>query len=229
MTTNRFAFAKKEELSVTERKKRLRAYMKERRSQNENRDVKELRLVENVFSALKTLFDANASGAVNCTTDCSADCSVGASGAVNCTTEKEKKTCFCYLSFSSEAPTDKLIENLVKCGFRVCAPRVEGAEMLAIELGGDYALSRYGILEPLGQAYLGTVDLIIMPLLAADERGNRLGYGGGYYDRFFKKHPQAKRVGYAFDFQIINEVPTETFDEKLDCIVTDKRIVFTDR
>lgn len=211
MTTNRFAFAKKEELSVTERKKRLRAYMKERRSQNENRDVKELRLVENVFSALETLFDANASG------------------AVNCTTEKEKKTCFCYLSFSSEAPTDKLIENLGKCGFRVCAPRVEGAEMLAIELGGDYALSRYGILEPLGQAYLGTVDLIITPLLAADERGNRLGYGGGYYDRFFKKHPKAKRVGYAFDFQIINEVPTETFDEKLDCIVTDKRIVFTDR
>ena len=211
MTTNRFTFAKTEELSVTERKKRLRAYMKERRSQNENRDVKELRLVENVFSALETLFDANASGAVNCTTGI------------------EKKTCFCYLSFSSEAPTDKLIENLVECGFRVCAPRVEGAEMLAIELGGDYALSRYGILEPLGQAYLGTVDLIITPLLAADERGNRLGYGGGYYDRFFKKHPQAKRVGYAFDFQIINEVPTETFDEKLDCIVTDKRIVFTDR
>ena len=210
MTTNRFTFAKTEELSVTERKKRLRAYMRERRSQNENRDVKELRLVENVFSALETLFDANASV------------------AVDYSREKEK-TCFCYLAFSSEAPTDKLIENLEERGFRMCAPRVEGAEMLAVELGVDYALSKFGIREPLGQAYLGTVDLIITPLLAADEQGNRLGYGGGYYDRFFKKHPQAKRIGFAFDFQIVNEVPTEEFDEKLDCIVTDKRIVFIDR
>ncbi len=223
MTTNRFAFAQKEELSVTERKKRLRAYMKERRSQNENRDVKELCLVENVFSALETLFGASALGAENSSANYTTDC------AGNCAEAKEGKTCFCYLAFSSEAPTDKLIEKLKERGFRVCAPRIEGGEMLAVELGGDYALSRYGILEPLGQAYLGAVDLIITPLLAADERGNRLGYGGGYYDRFFKKYPKAKRIGYAFDFQIVNEVPTETFDEKLDCIVTDKRIVFIDR
>ncbi len=216
MTTNRFAFAKKEEISVAERKKRLRSFMKERRAQNENRDVKELRLVENVFSAFEKILGGDASGALDVLGNTQ-------------TPKKEKRTWFCYLSFSSEAPTDKLIERLQEQGFLVCAPRVVGEEMLAVELDSDYSLSRFGIREPIGQAYEGEVDVIITPLLAVDEKGNRLGYGGGYYDRFFKKHPTAIRIGYAFDFQMVNEVPTERLDEKLDCIVTDKRIVFVER
>ena len=217
MTTNRFTFAQKEALPATKRKKRLRSYMKERRAQNENRDVKELRLVENVFSAFEKLWERNEQSA-----DLACD-------KAEESTKKEKKTCFCYLSFSSEAPTDKLVERLQEQGFLVCAPRVEGEEMLPVELGSDYALSRFGIREPIGQAYTGEVDVIITPLLAVDEQGNRLGYGGGYYDRFFKKYPKAKRVGYAFDFQIVKEVPIEPQDEKLDCIITEKRIIFVGR
>jgi 5-formyltetrahydrofolate cyclo-ligase len=97
--------------------------------------------------------------------------------------------------------------------------------MLAVPYGDDFPLSSYGIREPVGQAFLGEMDYIVTPLLAVDLSGNRLGYGGGYYDRYFKKHPKALRVGYCFDFQIVNEVYAEPWDEKIDYIVTDKQII----
>lgn len=84
-----------------------------------------------------------------------------------------------------------------------------------------------GIREPVGEALKGAPDYVITPLLAADEKGNRLGYGKGYYDRYLAKYPTAVRIGYAFDFQILHEVPTNERDEKLDVLVTDKRVVFT--
>ena len=94
------------------------------------------------------------------------------------------------------------------------------------EYGEDFTLSSLWIREPIGEVFDGEIHAVITPLLAVDERGNRLGYGGGYYDRFFKTHGQAKRIGYCFDFQIVKSVPNEEHDEKLQCIVTDKRIVY---
>ena len=101
--------------------------------------------------------------------------------------------------------------------------------MSAVLFGEDFSLSRFGIREPIGEAYEGEIDVIVMPLLAVDERGNRLGYGGGYYDRFLKKYQGATRVAYCYDFQILKDVPTESWDEKVDLIVTDKRIIRIDR
>ena len=73
-------------------------------------------------------------------------------------------------------------------------------------------------------ADLGQIDVAVVPFLAVDKCGNRLGYGGGYYDRFLK-NTTAKRVAYGYDFQIVNEVPAETWDEKMDVVVTDERIL----
>ena len=139
--------------------------------------------------------------------------------------EAEGKNFFVYLSYSSEAPTDLLISKLLTLGAKVYSPRIEDKQMLAVPYGDDFALSSYGIREPVGQAFLGEMDYIVTPLLAVDLSGNRLGYGGGYYDRYFKKHPKALRVGYCFDFQIVNEVYAEPWDEKIDYIVTDKQII----
>lgn len=200
---NKLRFAGEEEISVRERKKRLRAYMKERRADNENRDVKEALLAENFFKLLGELFGERTGAGT-------------------------RLTCFCYLSYSSEAPTDKLIERLLEAGVNVTCPRVEGNEMVAVEYGADVALSERGIREPIGEAYEGEINLIVLPLLAVDKRGNRLGYGGGYYDAFVKAHPQAKRVAYGYDFQVIGEVPTEETDERAEYIVTDKRAFKTE-
>ena len=203
MTTNKLRFVENEPLQsaedARESKKRLRAYMKARRGENENRDVKESLLVHNVFSALQEK-------GLGMGTD---------------------KRAFVYLSFSSEAPTDKLIEELIEQGWQVYCPRVENKKMVAVEYGEELALSALGIREPLGEGYDGNMDVAIVPMLAVDEQGRRLGYGGGYYDRYLEAHPEALRLAYGFDFQMLRQVPTENHDIKMDGIVTDKRIVWT--
>ncbi len=198
MKTNNLRFVEEDRnLSVSQRKKNLRFRMKERRGENENRDIKETLLVENFKKEFL-------------------DKTTGAGTSL---------TYFIYLSFSSEAPTDKLIELLLNEGNKVCCPRVEGKEMQAVEFSEDLTLSDYGIREPVGKEYEGEIDVLIIPLLAVDEQGNRLGYGGGFYDRFIKKHPKALKVGYCYDFQIVGKVPTEDTDERLQCVVTDKRVL----
>lgn len=191
MYTGQFRIIEGGSGSVEQKKSSLRAYMKRRRGENENRDVKENGLVENFFS----------------------------------TRAMEKESFFVYLSYSSEAPTDKLIARLTAAGKRIYAPRAEGKEMAAVPLGEDFSLSPYGIREPLGSPWAGSIDVAVVPLLAADEQGNRLGYGGGYYDKFLKSRPEMLAVGWCFDFQLVKEVPREAFDEKIDYLVTDKRLI----
>lgn len=203
MNTNKLRFVKNEPcLDVAERKKALRLRMKERRSDNENRDVKESLLCDNLLKEIDG-FESKKAGAGT------------------------RRTVFIYLSFSSEAPTDMAIEALKEKGLCVLCPRVEKGEMFAVEHGDDFTLSHMGIREPVGQVYENTPDYIVLPLLAADKAGNRLGYGKGYYDRYLAKHPTAKRIGYCFDFQIVREVPCGEKDEKLDVIVTDKQVIET--
>ena len=200
MTTNNLRFVETEPQSaedVRESKKRLRAYMKARRGENENRDVKESLLLDNAFSALQ-------------------EKGLGTG-----------KRVFVYLSFSSEAPTDKLIERLIEQGWQVYCPRIADKKMSAVEYGEDFTLSTFGVREPLGEAYDGDMDVAIVPMIAVDEQGRRLGYGGGYYDRYFGAHPGTLRLAYGFDFQILRQVPTEEHDMKMDGIITDKRIVWT--
>ena len=205
MTTNRLRFADGPPCADTaERKMQLRAYMKTRRGDNENRDVKEELLLQNLFSALDALFGESEGAGT-------------------------ERTYFVYLSFSSEAPTDRLIQRLTERGDKVCCPRIENGEMYPVLLGEDLTLTNRGIREPVGKRYEGEIDAIVAPMLAADKKGNRLGYGGGYYDRFFKRYERAKRIGYGYDFQIVNEVPTERGDERVDMVATDKQVFYTER
>lgn len=195
MTTNKLRFVEENGGSVFERKARLRAYMKSRRGDNENRDVKEELLIENFFKALEEKGLQNA------------------------------ENFFVYLSFSSEAPTDKLIEELLERGKTVYCPRTLDGEMFAVLYGEDFTVSSLGIREPVGEIYQGVIDVAVIPLLAVDRLGNRLGYGKGYYDRYLKDKP-CKRVGYCFDFQIVEKIPMAETDERMDILVTDKQTVY---
>ena len=177
MSTNRLHFVQSAPLSAAERKASLRAQMKKRRGENENRDAKEALLLDNFLRA----------------------------GLA------EKERYFVYLSFSSEAPTD--------------TPVTDGKEMRAVALGEDFTLSPFGVREPVGEPFEGTPDVVVLPLLAVDGRGVRLGYGGGYYDRFLERHPEALAVAYCFDFQIVREVPEEEHDRRAALIISDKRII----
>lgn len=139
---------------------------------------------------------------------------------------------FCYISFRSEVDTRELLEKMIQDGKRVCVPRVEGREMMFYEISGlaDCERGSYGILEPLkGRKPVlisetmdknHTKDLMIVPGSVFSVKKERMGYGGGYYDRFLEKNPMCT-VGFFFDCQKTDMLPCEQYDKKLSYILTE--------
>lgn len=78
---------------------------------------------------------------------------------------------------------------------------------------------KVGIPEPTTPPYEGEIDLIIVPAVAFDKQGNRLGRGGGYYDRFLKKQSHATFIGVGYDFQLVDDVPVRKHDQKMHRII----------
>ena len=91
---------------------------------------------------------------------------------------------------------------------------------------GVLKINRFGILEPINNKKSYIPDVALVPLLAYDKNNFRLGYGKGYYDRFFNKYLSLNKdiltIGVAFSFQKYHKLPTSKFDVKLDYILTEK-------
>jgi len=88
-------------------------------------------------------------------------------------------------------------------------------------------INKYGIPEPVIENIVYP-DILLIPLVAFDKNLNRLGYGGGYYDRLITKLSKKKKIlkiGLAFSFQKVDKVPTNKYDQKLDYIVTERNIL----
>lgn len=142
---------------------------------------------------------------------------------------KEAKGIFVYIGFGSEINTKILIEDALGDGKEVCVPKVIKKDMVFIKINSleNLVTSSYGILEPVGDKNNFNVDnlgLIIMPGLAFDKQGNRLGYGGGYYDKFLSNNKiNVKKIALAYDFQILDKVPSEEHDIKVDSIITEEK------
>ena len=99
--------------------------------------------------------------------------------------------------------------------------------MLAVRYeGGGLRAGRFGVSEPAGEETADKPDVCILPLLAADGQFRRLGYGGGYYDRYLsRKGKNMLKIGICYDFQLVGEVPSEEHDVLLDALVTDARVI----
>ncbi len=149
---------------------------------------------------------------------------------------KLSKNIFIYVNFRSEVFTDGLIEIFLSQKKNVFVPLTLVVEkrMAAIQISDikvDLVPGYCGILEPrkeLTENVKDTsknIDCVIVPGTVFDEKGGRLGYGGGYYDRFLSVIPEAKRIGLAFELQIVKEAPLQKHDEILDYIVTEERII----
>ncbi|MBP5649552.1 MAG: 5-formyltetrahydrofolate cyclo-ligase [Bacteroidales bacterium] len=97
---------------------------------------------------------------------------------------------------------------------RIILPTVVGDDIIPVELtpDTDFAVGDFNILEPQNVAYTGGYDLIIVPGVAFDRQGNRMGRGRGYYDRFLCQHRDVKKIGICFDFQLVDSVPVEEND-----------------
>ena len=128
-----------------------------------------------------------------------------------------------YYPIGSEFDPLPLLQTLRFAGVRTGLPRVVGKRPLEFRrwVPGELLVEgEYGTKEPGPDAPPFTPDLILVPLLAFDARGGRLGWGGGYYDRTLEANPGAIAVGLAFDEQEVESVPTEPHDRRLDAVLT---------
>ncbi len=142
---------------------------------------------------------------------------------------------FIYINFRSEVETRHLISVLLKKGKTVsvplCHPEKHQMEAIAIENLDQLVSGAWGIPEPppklasTSRVDPAIIDIIVMPGAAFDCYGGRVGYGGGFYDRFVARVPQAQRIGLAFELQIVPRIPLAPHDALVDSIVTERRII----
>ena len=133
-----------------------------------------------------------------------------------------KKPCL-FLSFGSEINTTGIVQCFLKRSVTVYLPRIDNHTMVMCPVRHMDGLvkSSYGILEPVTEAVPVVPDLILVPGLLFGQDGSRLGYGGGYYDRFLADKKNVIKIGYAFSMQTIKKVPMDEHDVYLDGLVTE--------
>lgn len=144
--------------------------------------------------------------------------------------ERKAHVIFSYLDVPNEVPTRDLVRRLLRSGRRVFVPYVTtgSPEMTLYEihdLDADLKRGIWGIPVPRTKRCPrregSEVELALIPLVAFDEEGNRIGHGSGYYDRFLAKHPDVYRLGLAFETQRIEFCYPQPWDVPLDALVTE--------
>lgn len=133
-----------------------------------------------------------------------------------------------YHALRDEVQTADFIEKWYQKK-RILLPVVQGKDLLLYQYEGKESLRKgaFGILEPTADCRLtakNEVDLVIVPGVAFDRRRNRLGRGKGFYDRLLSTLA-ARTIGICYDFQLMDEIPTEPFDRKMDLIITEKETI----
>ena len=148
---------------------------------------------------------------------------------------REAEVVMFFITFGSEVDTRAMIEETIRKGKTALAPKAlpKTRELIPSQIldwDRDLVPGAYNIPEPredkLRPFVPEKIDLLLVPGVAFDQKGNRLGYGGGYYDRFFSLlKPETPLVALVFDLQIQPEIPVDEWDRRVDCVVTDKRII----
>ncbi|MBI3323299.1 MAG: 5-formyltetrahydrofolate cyclo-ligase [Candidatus Omnitrophica bacterium] len=149
---------------------------------------------------------------------------------------RRAKTLLCYVAFDGEVETRRILEKALADGKRVAVPVTVTSRkrLLAAEIRDPDrdlgARGPFGIPQPQGphrrRLALKDLELVLVPGLAFDRRGHRLGRGGGYFDRLLARLPTScRRVGLAFDFQLLKELPIESHDLPVCAVVTEKKAI----
>lgn len=134
------------------------------------------------------------------------------------------KTILMYYSLPDEVCTHDTVNRLVQVGKTVLLPRVTGGTDMELRIytaPAGLAAGHYGIMEPTGEVYTdyGSIDVAVVPGMAFDAQGHRLGRGKGYYDRFLPKAAKAYKIGVCFGFQKQETIPTDDNDVAMDCVI----------
>jgi 5-formyltetrahydrofolate cyclo-ligase len=145
----------------------------------------------------------------------------------------QSSTILYYVSYDNEVRTHDLIKQALKGGKTVLVPisdtKSRTLKAAHITSWTDLAAGAYDILEPRKEIQnlvpLETIELILVPGIAFDVKGNRLGHGKGYYDWLLTKLPTAYSIGLAFSFQMVKEIPVEVNDKTVQTIITENQVI----
>lgn len=136
---------------------------------------------------------------------------------------RQAKSVYGYLPYNQEVRTVPILEQAIRDGKRVAVPKVYGEEMKFIwmddlsQVSDGYA----GIPEPIADEPVADdpTALVLMPGLAFDPQGHRIGYGGGFYDKFLAVEPNHPTLALCYAFQMKDQLETEEFDKNVDCVL----------
>lgn len=132
-----------------------------------------------------------------------------------------------YFPYNYEADTIKILNKLEKKNYTISLPRIkENYQMDFFEwsVREPLQVNNYGIPEPIS-VNVKYPDILLVPLVAFDKYFNRIGYGGGFYDRYINKIKKKKdilTIGFAYSFQKVKKIPINKYDIKLDYVITEK-------
>ncbi len=136
---------------------------------------------------------------------------------------RQAKTIYGYLPYNQEVRTTHMLERALREGKRVAVPKVYGDEMKFIYLTdfSDLEENSWGIPEPVsdGPVASDTTALVLMPGLAFTKNGDRMGYGGGFYDKFLASESNHPTVALCYAFQLVDEIPTDDYDIPVDLVL----------
>ena len=133
-----------------------------------------------------------------------------------------------YFPFNKEIDDLKILQALEKKKYLITLPKIKKNNQMDFfewSFTQPLIINKYGIPEPISNN-IRYPDLLLVPLVAYDKKFNRIGYGGGYYDRYLKKISKRKKIitiGLAYSFQKVINIPINDYDIKLDYIITDKK------
>ena len=136
---------------------------------------------------------------------------------------RNAKTIYGYLPYNQEVRTTPILEQALKDGKRVAVPKVYGDEMKFLYITDLECVppGYCGIPEPVADEPVArdSAALVLMPGVAFDKDGHRIGYGGGFYDKFLAQEPNHLTVALCYDFQMVQDIPVEEFDIPVDLVL----------
>lgn len=137
---------------------------------------------------------------------------------------KQAKTIYGYLPYNQEVRTTAMLQKALIDGKKIAVPKVYGDQMRFIYLDDLSKVEKgyCGIPEPIADAPVADdpTALVLMPGLAFDPQGHRIGYGGGFYDKFLMAEPTHPTIALCYDFQMFPQLDTEEFDIPVDCVIS---------
>lgn len=135
-----------------------------------------------------------------------------------------------YMDFKNEVSTGEINRKLIEMGKTVLIPRVseDKSRIIPVVFNGEFKKGNFGILESKGNDFTEkNIDIVIVPGVAFNTRGERIGFGRGYYDKFLNSFGETKplKISLAYDFQVDDRFFGEEYDEKIHILITESKIM----